>query len=59
MRASIEKKKISTWVRPDAVDEFHERLADIMKVHFDGLERKKRKKKSQKTVGKSPKKQAR
>ena len=59
VRASIEKKKISTWVRADAVDEFHERLADIMKVHFDGLERKKRKKKNKKNAGKSPKKQAR
>ena len=58
VRATIEKKKISTWVRVDAVDEFHERLADIMKVHFDGLKRKKRKKRTKKNAGTYPKKQA-
>ena len=44
-------------MRADAADEFHEKLADIMKFHFDGLERTKRNKKSnKKNAVKSPQK---
>jgi hypothetical protein len=38
VRAQTSKKKISTWVRPESLEEFHETLNDVMRVHFDSLE---------------------
>ena len=38
VRARTDKKKISTWVRPEHLEEFHETLNDVMRVHFDALE---------------------
>ena len=43
VRAQTSKKKISTWVRPEHVEEFHETLNDVMRVHFDSLEAAKKK----------------
>ena len=52
IRAQTSKKKISTWVRPEQLEEFHETLNDVMRVHFDSLEapiKKKRVKKKRKS----------
>ena len=38
VRAQTNKKKISTWVRVNQIEAFHETLNDVMRVHFDNLE---------------------
>ena len=56
VRAQTNKKKISTWVRPENLEAFHESLNDVMRVHFDSLQataRPKKDKKRKSTVKRS------